>query len=100
MMIDRINPGDDSAKPRFGDVMNSPEKFFNHPNDVVNSNGFTLEQKVTLLKQWQNDLNSRHEAETEGMDRSGNVRKGLLPAVTDVLIELGVQTTPSEDNRS
>ena len=45
MMIDRINPGDDSAKPRFGDVMNSPEKFFNHPNDVVNFNGLPWNKK-------------------------------------------------------
>jgi hypothetical protein len=93
------NRADSSGRPRFGEMMNNPEKFFAQPYDVVKSADLSREQKIALLTQWQNDLILRHEAETEGMDRQEQARKQLLPAITDALIRLGVKTTVSRNPR-
>jgi hypothetical protein len=92
MSVDQASHNDSSGKARFEDLMNNPEKFFAHPDDVVSAGRLTEEQKIALLKQWQNDISLRHEAETEGMDRPEHARKQLLPAITDALIELGVNS--------
>ena len=52
---------------RKDDLMRDPSELFNSPDDVLDNPDLSAQQKIVVLKQWQDDVMQRIVAEEENM---------------------------------
>lgn len=75
----------------FEQAMKNPGASFGSPEALYASNEFSAEQKLAILRQWQNQLEQFQHADDENMRAPGpptGVTGECLRRVTDLLSEL------------
>lgn len=73
---------------KFEDILQDPPATFDSPSQIVNSNDFTKQQKIELLRRWEYDAEQLQAAEGEGMANDSN-ETDMLVKVLEALKCLG-----------
>lgn len=68
-------------------LMQDPSAVFEKPGDVLDNMELSTEQKIEVLRQWQNDVQQRLVAEEEAMPGSSK-NSTRLQEISDALIKL------------
>jgi len=91
-MTDRLTT--DRFKAAQADV----SKFFDSPADIVGAADLSLQQKIALLNQWEDDLRQLMVASEENMpEQAGHAADGeRLQAVHEALANLGAGQNPDK----
>ena len=74
---------------KFEEALNDPAKVFGKPENVVNSQEFTLQQKIEILHRWEYEVREIQVAEEENMQ--GSSKYDVLAGVIKALIKLGAK---------
>jgi len=77
---------------KFDDLLLDPANAFDSPDQVVTAEQLSREQKVQILRRWDNDARQLMAAQSEGMTSadSGSV---VLKQVQEALATLGAAST-------
>ncbi|MEJ2452408.1 MAG: hypothetical protein P8047_17420 [Gammaproteobacteria bacterium] len=74
-----------SANTRIDEAMMNPAAVFAHPSDVIEMNSISREQKLLILKRWEQDARELAVAEEEGMTGNGGNRLSEIIKLIDKL---------------
>ncbi len=67
---------------KFDDAMHDPQRHYNLPENVVEDDQLSVEQKIQLLKQWKHDALELMVADEENMSGdSDNMLQRVLNAI-------------------
>ena len=70
---------------------------FKRPEDVVSAEGFTLEQKIEILRRWEYDAREIQVADDEGMTApASQPQTAPLDAILKALRALGAPSDPEK----
>jgi hypothetical protein len=69
--------------------LTEPARVFASPQDVLDAEGLTPEQKIHALRQWEYDAREKEVAEEENM---GGADADTLPEILRALASLGADT--------
>jgi len=72
----------------FKKAMQDPAAHFSHPADIVEADGLSHEQRVQLLRQWENDAMQLEVATEENM--AGDGERSRMREIHEALQKLGV----------
>ena len=72
---------------RKDDAMRDPEAVFEHPQRVLENRHLSVEQKISVLEQWKDELIQRQAAEAENMGATAT-DPDLLKDVSNALEHL------------
>lgn len=75
----------------FDEALLDPSKFFNHPREIAKAEGLNLDQKLSLLKRWENDAKLLQIAANEGMVGGEQAQLTLIRHEIKALNELKAQ---------
>jgi hypothetical protein len=82
-------PIDPRAAPGAAGISAPADLAVSQPEDILARDDLTSAQKITLLKQWEQDLRAEMVAEEEAMTRPGGMLGDRLRAVLGALKHLG-----------
>ena len=77
---------------KFDDMLLDPANAFDSPDQVVTAEQLSREQKVQILRRWDNDARQLMAAQSEGMT-SADSGSGVLKQVQEALATLGAAST-------
>lgn len=74
-----------SRHTHIDEAMMNPAAIFSHPRDVIEMKSFSQEQKLLILKRWEQDARELAVAEEEGMTGSGGSLLSEIIKLIDTL---------------
>jgi len=77
-------------------ALSDPSNVFDTPDDVVQDNTLTRDEKIKILRQWEYDARDLAVAEEENMAGGNDNDSGLLDKVLRALHVLGATFNPDE----
>lgn len=76
----------------FDDMLLDPANAFDSPDQVLTADQLSREQKIQILRRWDDDAKLLLTAQSEGM-QSSDSGAGVLKQVQDALASLSASTT-------
>lgn len=77
---------------KFDDMLLDPAATFASPEQVLNNNELDREQKIQILRRWDDDARLLLTAQSEGM-KSGDSGSDVLKQVQSALASLGAEAS-------
>jgi len=83
----------------FDKAMRDPKTCFDEPQDLLNDDSLSKEQKIKLLQQWEYDARQLSVAEEENMPSQTGEESNMLNRIQRALRELGVECDEGLDTK-
>lgn len=77
---------------KFDDMLLDPAEVFDSPGQVLNNEELDREQKIQILRRWDDDARQLLRAQSEGM-QSNDSDSGVLKQVQSALESLGAEAS-------